>query len=136
MNPDYTKSSFNENEKELMNKQSEIIRFKFPEKIPILIRIKSHHLKTEKYKFLIPNDLSLTETINGITSRLLHIDGHTLIFKISSLNETNTDIDITKTITNMSLVDIYNMYKDLETDVLILSVRRQTFFKWSKSFIF
>jgi hypothetical protein len=136
MNPDYTKSSFNENEKELMKKQSEIIRFKFPEKIPILIRIKSHHLKTEKYKFLIPNDLSLTETINGITSRLLHIDGHTLIFKISSLNETNTDIDITKTITNMSLVDIYNMYKDLETDVLILSVRRQTFFKWSKSFIF
>jgi hypothetical protein len=136
MNPDYTKSSFNENEKELMKKQSEIIRFKFPEKIPILIRIKSHHLKTEKYKFLIPNNLSLTETINGITSRLLHIDGHKLIFKFSSLNEKNTDIDITETIKNMPLTDIYSVYKDLDIDVLILSVSRQTFFKWSKSFIF
>ena len=134
MNPEYSKLEFTSDEKELMKKQSEIVRFKYSDKIPILIRIKSNVLTTEKYKFLIPTDLSLSETIIGITTRIVNKDNKPLVFNITDLKGNNSII--TNEIKQMSLEDIYNKYKDPEIDVLVLGVSRNTLYKWSKSFLF
>ena len=134
MNPDYSKTVFTDNEINLMKKQSEIIRHKYPDKIPILLRITSRVLTTEKYKFLIPQELTLPETITGITTRLSNIESKTLIFCISTLKGQCTTIS--NEINGMELQDIYTKYKDPDIDALILSVTRSTLFKWTKSFIF
>jgi hypothetical protein len=134
MNPDYSKSEFTENEISLMNKQSEIIRHEYPNRIPILIRIESNILTTEKYKFLIPNDLTLPETITGISTRLNNKENKPLLFCISTLK--GYKVTITNEIKDMKLEDIYIRYKDSEINALILSVSRSTLYKWGKSFIF
>ena len=134
MNPDYSKTTFNENEKNLMKTQSEIIRHKYPDKIPILLRIKSKVLSSEKHKFLIPEDLTLNETIIGITTRISNKDKKSLLFCISTLK--GKDIFINNEINRMDLQDIYNKYKDPEIHALVLNVQRSTLFKWTKSFIF
>jgi hypothetical protein len=135
MNPDYSKTKFTNDEIILMNKQSEIIRHKYPDKIPILIRIKSNVLTTEKYKFLIPNNLTLPETISGISTRLNNKENKSLLFYISNL-EGNDQVTITNEINGMELEDIYTKYKDPSINALILSVSRSTLYKWGKSFIF
>ena len=134
MIPDYSKTEFTQDEKNLMQRQSQIIRNKYPNKIPILLRIKSKILTAEKYKYLVPDNLTMSEIITGITIRLSNINSKTLIFCISTLKDQDTIIsdDIHK----MKLQDIYTKYKDPEIDTLILSVSRNTLFKWTKSLFF
>lgn len=133
MNLDYNKDFFESYEILLLNKQSQIIMEKFPKKKPILIRLKSNVLKTEKYKFLLDDDMTLFGIVEGISSQLLNVDNHTLQFDLSSvphLKNSNPKLINCNTLSrDLSLLDIFNNYRDTSINAIVIDIKRKTLYK-------
>jgi hypothetical protein len=133
MNLDYTKALFESYEIQLLNKQSQIIIEKFPEKKPILIRIISNVLKTKKYKFLLDNDLTLYGIIEGISSQLQNIENHMLQFDLSSVphaqNLTYKPVNCNTLSRDLTVLDIYNNYRDTSINAIVINIKRKTLYK-------
>jgi hypothetical protein len=133
MNLDYTKAFFESYEIQLLKKQSQIIIEKFPGKKPILIRLKSNVLKTEKYKFLLDDDITLYGIIEGISSQLQNIDNHNLQFDLSSVphakNLACKTINCNTLSDDLTLLDIYNKYRDTSINAIVIDIKRKTLYK-------
>jgi hypothetical protein len=126
LNPDYKKLTFTDYEKNLMKKQSFIITNKYPDKVPILIRLQSKYLSTTKYKYLIPSDMIFKDVIKGISEKIEDCNGVSLLFSISTLKDEKTNL--TPKMYDIPLKELYDQYKDTEIDVLILNVQRHTLY--------
>ena len=56
--------------KEKLLKESRSIRSKYPEKTPVIVRTKNKKLKLDRQKFLIPNDLTVSQFMYVIRKRV------------------------------------------------------------------
>jgi hypothetical protein len=107
---------------------------KFPEKKPILIRLKSNVLKTEKYKFLLDDDMTLYGIIEGISSQLKNVNNHTLQFSLSSVPHVNCGgtfktINCNTLNNDLTVLDIFNNYKDTCINAIVFDIERKTLYK-------
>ena len=133
MKIDYSKFNFTQDECEHMKKETDILREKNSDHIPILIMVKSSVLTMQKQKFLVSNDITFSDFItNTLKKKLigLHTDD-TLTIHTIKLDGDNKSSEIT---VNSELIkDIYEEFKDPCTNLLILKISRMTTFKYLKS---
>ena len=142
MKIDYSKNYLTNEEKEHLNKERQIALTKNPNYIPIIIFINSHVLKIEKHKFLVSEDMTVQDYFNSLKKKLVHLaPNDNIIYSITHLNNVSNEEDIkNKTYTRvtsdkgcMSLKQLYNQYKDPDTNMLIITLARHTTYKWVKS---
>ena len=133
MRIDYSKSEFTQEERRYMRSEAERLRETNPNHIPVLIQIDSNILKMEKQKFLVSDEINVSDFINNTLKRRI-------------INMYNNDVIVIKVLMsggvykemklcNKRMRELYDEYKDEETNVLILQVSRMTTYKWAKSYI-
>jgi hypothetical protein len=131
---DYNKKEFTQEEREILLRESEVLKEKHPDRIPILIQIDSNILKMEKNKFLVANDVSVNYYFDLLKRKLMDLSPtDTLVISV-----TKFEADGTRTLTPVKsqsklLKDFYEEHYDKATGMLILTVSRSTTYKWVKS---
>jgi hypothetical protein len=134
MKIDYSKDTFTQEEKDLMKEESEIIREKNPEYIPILILINSNVLTIVKHKFLIPKNISVISLINTIKKKLIGLQpSDVLTLHIIKFSGSEKRIKLNSTYDDLSV--IYETHKDPETDLLVIKISRNTTYKSVKNYV-
>lgn len=106
---------------------------KFPDKIPIIIDINSNVLKIEKTKYLTPQEMTLTNYLKAISKKLINLHEHDFLIYSFVNSKFTESVDIDPEIT---LKEAFQKYRDEQTNFLIISISRQTTYKWVKSFFF
>lgn len=129
---DYSKKEFTLDEQRRIFKETERLKQSNPNHIPVLIQIDSNILKMDKQKFLISNDINIHDFISGtLKKKLINFYNDDLSIKIIKLN---TLQQIKLPISQTRMIDIYDEYKDTQTNLLILRVSRKTTYKWIKKY--
>ena len=129
----YNKKEFNQEEKEILLKESAALFEKYPNRIPLLIQLDSNVLKLEKYKFLVNDDINVNYYLDVLKTKLMHINSKdSLIISLTKFNK-----DGTRSLTRIKpqsklLKEFYQENKDPSTGMLIFTVSRQTTAKWIK----
>jgi len=67
---DYSKFEFSPAEKEIIRKEVELIKHKYPDYIPIVVRTKDTSLQLSKNKFLVTGDVTIGQFLHIIRRRL------------------------------------------------------------------
>lgn len=69
---DYTKATFSEAENNLLKQETEVIKHKYPNHIPIVVRSqdKSNTLKLSKVKYLVGGDITVGQFLFLLRKRL------------------------------------------------------------------
>lgn len=136
MKIDYSKFNFSREECEHMNKETQLLQEKNSNHVPVLIMIKSNVLKMEKQKFLVSNDICYADFVtNTLKKKLIGLnENDTLTLCTVKLDPEGQKSESKEIAVNSSLIkDIYNEYKDIHTNLLILKVSRNTTYKYLKS---
>jgi GABA(A) receptor-associated protein len=111
---DLTKEHFTTEEKELLRKEVDLIRHKYPHYIPIVVRTKNNSLQLKKCKFLVTGDITVGQFIYIIRKRLeqkLH-SSHSLYLFINNTVPTASHL----------LSMVYSAQVDKETGMLFCTV--------------
>lgn len=134
---DYNKKDFTTSEKESLLQETELLRKKYPERIPILVQLDSSVLTISKHKFLVGDDISLNYYIDVLKSKLGNLNpSDTLVIHLTAFNA-----DGTKTLTKLRHIDtiplkeFYKEHMDNQTGMLIFTLSRLTTVKWFKGFV-
>ena len=131
---DYNKKLFSHEERELLLRESEVLREKYPERIPILIQIDSNILKMEKHKFLVANEVTVSYYFDLLKRKLTDLSPtDTLVISVAKFNQDGTKTLVTVKPQAKTLKDFYEEFRDRETGMLILSVSRSTTYKYLKT---
>lgn len=135
MKIDYNKSEFSIDERRYMAKEVSYLRNDNENYIPILVQIDSNVLKLDKQKFLVSNEINMNDFINGtLKKKLMNLHKNdVLVVSIVKNLVLNDVLDLNSY--NKSMGDIYDEYKDSDTNFLILRVSRLTTYKWVKSYV-
>jgi len=136
MRIDYSKFNFSREECEHMNRETQLLQEKNSKHVPILIMIKSNVLKMEKQKFLVSSDIILSDFItNTLKKKLIGLNQNdTLTLCTVKLDPEGQKSESKEITVNSSLIkDIYEEYKDTNTNLLIFKVSRNTSYKYLKS---
>uniref|UniRef100_A0A6C0H7R2 Autophagy-related protein n=1 Tax=viral metagenome TaxID=1070528 RepID=A0A6C0H7R2_9ZZZZ len=67
---DYSKLEFSPAEKELIRKEVDLIKHKYPDYIPVVLRTKDTSLQSSKNKFLVTGDVTIGQFMHIIRRRL------------------------------------------------------------------
>ena len=133
---DYNKKEFSIEEKEILLKESEVLREKHPERIPILIQIDSNILKLEKHKFLVANDVSVSYYFDLLKRKLTDLSPtDTLVISVAKFNDDGPRTLLQVKPQSKMLKEFFSEYKDPSIGMLVLAVSRRTTYKWLKSTI-
>ena len=136
MKIDYSKLDFTPEEKVHLDNERKLALSKNPHYIPIIIFIKSNVLKIDKHKFLVSEEMTVQDYFNSLKKKLINMNpSDYLVYSITNLSkdpkERYSPINPQKGC--VSLKQLYNQYKDPETNMLIITISRQTTYKWVKS---
>jgi len=113
---DFSKSEFNQDEKLIIKKEVELIKEKYPHHIPILIR--SNKIHFTQYKYLVNEEVTISEFMMILKKKI----------KLNSYEAIYLFINNTIPKGSTSLNNLYKSYKDLEIDMLIITVCKENTF--------
>ena len=134
MKIDYSKTEFTQDERRYMTNEVNRLKEINPTYIPILIQLESNILKMDKQKFLVSNDINFNDFVNNtLKKKLINLyKSDVLVLHVVNFNSQGNVkyIDIKPCAIEMK--DIYDKYKDPETNLLIFKVSRMTTYKWVK----
>lgn len=135
MKIDYSNFEFTQDERKYMLKETERLQETHPGHIPVLVQLDSNILKMDKQKFLISDDINFNDYINNtLKKKLINLyNNDVLITNIVKFSGEQKLIEIKGQPKQMR--DIYNEYKDPETNLLIIRVSRNTTYKWLRGYI-
>jgi GABA(A) receptor-associated protein len=117
---DYTKEKFNDEEKMIIRKEIEVIKEKYPNYIPIIIRTKGDHdYKLTKRKFLVGGDVTVGQFIMILRKKMHLLKATEALF-----------IFVNNTIPPSSLLlsSLYANEKDIETQMLFITICKENTF--------
>lgn len=133
MKIDYNKKDFSSDEKRKILMETEKLKLEHPNHIPLLVKIDSKIISMEKYKYLFSEDLNANSCVTILTKKLLNLHpSDTLVMNIVNLNG---NLSIPFESSSKLLKDLYNKYKDPETNMLIIKINRLTTYKWVKGLV-
>jgi hypothetical protein len=134
MKIDYSKGYFTQDEKEHLNKERALALTKNPNYIPIIVLIDSNVLRIDKHKFLVSEDMTVQDYFNSLKKKLVNLSHNdSLVYSITHFSNEKTLTPLSSDKGCMSLKQLYNQFKDHDTNMLILTISRQTTYKWVKS---
>lgn len=134
MKINYSKHTFTQDEKDFMKEESDIIRNKNPDHLPMLILINSNTLSIIKHKFLISKNISIINLISIIKKRLTGLQSSDILtLHIINFSGDQKNIKLISTYDDLSV--IYETYKDPETNLLVIKITRNTTYKSLKNYI-
>lgn len=121
---DYSKSEFSELEKIHIKNEITILRATYPKYIPVLIRSKSDKIKMRKHRFLAGSDLTIAQFLHGIREKMIVPIGpsESMFVFINNIIPRNT----------LTFAELYNEYKDQDTQMLIMTLCIENTFGYKK----
>lgn len=118
MSIDYSKTSFNDVEKERLFKEAQHVRQKYPDRIPILVQSRAKDIKLTKHKYLVPQDLTVGQFMYVIRKRIRIKPEEAIFLFINNIIPPSSSI--------MSL--IYNEHVDPDIGMLVAIITRENTF--------
>jgi microtubule-associated protein 1 light chain len=115
---DFSKSELNQHEKRIIKKEVELIKEKYPTYIPILIKSKNNQIKLTQYKYLVNEEVTISQFMTIIKKKILLKSYEGIYLFINNLIPKGSS----------SLNSLYKSHKDLETDMLIITVCKENTF--------
>lgn len=79
---DFTKTDFTSKEKELIRKEVELIKEKYPKYIPIIVRPKDKSIQLLRYKFLVNGEITVGQFMCIIRKKIRNIKSSEALFLI------------------------------------------------------
>jgi hypothetical protein len=133
MKIDYSKFEYTQDERNYMFKETERLQETNPTHIPLLIQLDSNLLKMDKQKFLISHDINLNDFINNtLKKKLINLyNNDVIVINIVKFTGPQKLTELKSQPRQMK--DLYNEHKDVETNLLILRVSRNTTYKYLKT---
>ena len=117
---DYTKKEFTEEEKCIIRNEIEVIKEKYPNYIPIVVRVHNDKsIKLTKFKFLVGGEITLGQFLSILRKKITNIKSTESIYLLIN----NTLIPIT-----LTLSMIYKEKRDHETDMLYITICKENTF--------
>jgi GABA(A) receptor-associated protein len=116
---DFTKTSFTDSEKEIIKKEVLLIKEKYPNYIPIIVRTKDNKIILKKQKFLVGGDITIGQFMSILRKKLDNLKPSESIFLF-----VNNIIPPASTF----LMNIYSTNKDHDTDMLFITVCKENTF--------
>jgi GABA(A) receptor-associated protein len=117
---DYTKESFTDDEKMIIKKEIEIIKEKYPNYIPIVVRTKGKNdYKLTKRKFLVSGDITVGQFYTILRKKMHFLKASEALF-----------VFVNNAIPPSSLLlsSLYASEKDIETQMLFVTICRENTF--------
>lgn len=113
---DFSKLEFTDSEKHIIKKEVSLIKEKYPTYVPILIR--SNKLKFTQYKYLVNEEVTISQFMI-IIKKKVELKPYEAVY-----------LFINNTIPQGSILlkSLYNNNKDLDTDMLIITVCKENTF--------
>lgn len=135
MKIDYNKTNFSSDEKHIMAEESAYNSKENPDHLPVLVQLKSNVLKMEKQKYLINKEILFSEFVTTILKKkLINLNSDdTLVIHVVKLTNPPEYLEIQPI--SKPIKEIYDEYKDTDTNLLILRISRNTTFKYVKNYI-
>lgn len=124
LNIDYTKEKFTDEEKLLIQKEMEIVKYKYPDHIPIIVISKNKELKLSKMKYLLGADLTVAQFQMIIRKKLENKLNSTEALYLL-VRHKNNGILLQGSII---ISDIYNTYTDQDIPMLFIEVCKENTF--------
>jgi GABA(A) receptor-associated protein len=116
---DFTKSKFNDHEIRVIKKEVELIREKYPNYIPILVRSKDNKLQLNKNKYLVGGEITVGQFMFILRKKIPLLKSEEAIYLF---------INNTIPLSSSSLNSIYESKKDIETGMLLITVCKENTF--------
>ena len=116
-----------------MLKETERLYETNPNHVPVLIQLDSSILKIDKQKFLISHDINFNDFVNNTLKKKLMNLYNNDVLEINVVRFTGPNNLIQLKSHPKHMKDVYNEYKDIETNLLILRVSRNTTYKYLKT---
>ena len=118
---DFSKREFTEQEKDVIKKEVDLIREKYPTYIPILVRAKDDKFKLTKNKYLVGGEITVGQFMFILRKKIpkLRSDEGLYLF-----------INNIIPITSESLNTIYENKMDNETGMLMITICKENTFGW------
>lgn len=118
---DYNKSTFTQEEKEYMRYETSSLLDRFPDNIPIIVRIPSkvNNITLEKQKFSVPKDYTLQRLMFVIRKKIPNLKSTEALY----LFVNNTLPPSSKT-----MIEIYMEHHDPERLMLFLTLAKENTF--------
>jgi hypothetical protein len=131
---DYNKKAFTDEEKEILLKESVVLRNEYPDKVSILIQVASDVLGIEKSKFLVSGDINVEYFFDSLKKKITGLsDLDTLVISVTTLTGPSGRKVLRPVLDTTSLLkDFYEENMDPEINMLIFTISRQTTYKWLK----
>ena len=115
---DFTKATFSEQEKFIISKEVELIKDKYPNYVPILVRTRGD-LKISKVKFLVGGEITVGQFMFILRKKMNSLRSTEGLFLF---------INNTLPVSSRNLLSIYNEQKDKELNMLIITVCKENTF--------
>jgi hypothetical protein len=117
---DYNKKIFSDDEKDIMRKEAELVLYKYKSHIPIVVRCNDKHLRLDKNKYLVGQDMTIAQLLIILRKRL-----------DKSLNSSqglymfiNNKLPINSSV----LSSVYNIDGDKDTGMLFVTLCQENTF--------
>ena len=138
MKIEFNKFNFTKEECNQMKEETIILQKKNPEHVPLLILLKSNSLKIDKHKFLITNNIIFSDFIyNTLSKKLINLnENDTLKIEIVHFNPNEKLSNFIEIKPNSkTMEELYEEYKDEETNMLVFRISKNTTYKYIKNYI-
>jgi hypothetical protein len=117
---DYTKKEFTEEEKNIIRNEIEVVKQKYPNYIPIIVRVHDNKsIKLTKSKYLVGGEITLGQFLSILRKKITNIKSTESIYLLIN----NTLIPVT-----LPISIIYNEKKDPETNMLYITICKENTF--------
>jgi hypothetical protein len=117
---DYNKTVFTDEEKIAIKKEVDIIKTKYPDYIPIILRTKSKsNIQLNKIKYLVGEDITVVQFLSIIRKKIHNFNKSDSIFLF---------INNSLPVQHNTLGNLYKLYKDAETHMLFVTVCKENTF--------
>lgn len=123
-NIDYTKKKFTDEEKNLIRKEVEIVKHKYPGHIPIIVITRSKELKLTKSKYLVNSDITVGQFQFIIRKKLSNTLKSTEAMYLLAKDK-NGGILLQS---SMLIASAYNAYVDKDTQMLFIEICKENTF--------
>jgi GABA(A) receptor-associated protein len=115
---DFSKHSFTDQEKFIIAKEVEIIKDKYPNYVPILVRARGD-LKLTKFKYLVGGEITFGQFLFILRKKMNGLRSSEALFLF---------VDNALPVSSRSLMSMYNEKKDPELNMLIVTVCKENTF--------
>lgn len=116
---DFTKTDFTPKEKELIRKEVELVKEKYPKYIPVIVRPKDKSIQLLRYKFLVNGEITVGQFMCIIRKKIRNIKSSEALFLI-------VNNSLIPSVHLLSLV--YTQQVDKETNMLFFTLCNENTF--------